>query len=402
MIKIAKRIDIEKHGDKKIGIALLTSFVVLTIQYFILIFFNLMDTANGSKVQFLSKAIVGVIYLYALPVVINRNIYKLVGIYCIAIFVFLLNFIFFPENHPYIKEVIFPFFFMCLPAFVYSMSLDDLNILKKIMKKSSLIVFIFGTILFVLTLSGKVSIGVYSMELSYYMLLPAIMFIDELLENFSPKTMLASLISIMVILSLGSRGALICIVLFIVLKLIRFGFNMTYKKFFYSLLIIGTIMTSLIYFENILKYIDNVLMSFGIRSRSIQIFLSGDVHLSGRDNIYQNIIREIYSNPILGIGLAGDRRFTDTGYAHNFFLEVLSNFGVVFGSIILIILIFIIMRKLLTVNDGKYNMILVWLSLGFVPLLVSSSYLINIKFWIFMGLIISGLFKKRKSKCYRN
>ena len=65
------------------------------------------------------------------------------------------------------------------------------------------------------------------------------------------------------------------------------------------------------------------LLHYGFHSRTLYLFLNDrGVYLSGRFSIYQNIFAEILKNPILGIGLAGDRRITDGVYAHNIFIEV--------------------------------------------------------------------------------
>lgn len=393
MIKVLSRKNIIKGetDDKKISIALMSSFVILTIQYFILISFDLLGTSAAAKVQLLSKILVGIAFAYALPTVLRLNMLKFVATYFIAIFIFLIHYLFFSENHLYLKELIFPFFFMCLPAFVYSISLSDWNVLKQIMKKASVLIFFFGVILGILIFSGKSSVGAYSMSLSYYMLLPAIIFLEEFIEKFSLKALLFFLTSVIVILALGSRGAVLCIIVFVLLKSIRFNFKFTNSKILFNLITIGIIIPAFIYLDYILKFIYNSLLNFGIESRSILLFLREDVHLSGRDYIYQNNMREIMESPILGLGLGGDRNINGGGYVHNFFLEVLANFGLIVGGILLVLMIVLILKSLLVKDKKNYSMVIIWVSLGFVQLMVSSSYLVDIKFWIFLGLLIKAV-----------
>src|SRR5690554_1590591 len=123
-----------EKGDKKISIALMASFVILTIQYFILAYFNLFGTVNASKIQLLSKLIVGVIFLYALPIVWKRSKKKFIIIYFIGIFLFLINYLMFQQNQAYLKELIIPVFLMSLPIFVFSLSIYNLDILRKVMR----------------------------------------------------------------------------------------------------------------------------------------------------------------------------------------------------------------------------------------------------------------------------
>lgn len=61
-----------KSDDQKISIAIMASFIVLTIQYFLLIYFNLIGTGIGSGIQLFSKVMVGVLFLYALPAVLKE------------------------------------------------------------------------------------------------------------------------------------------------------------------------------------------------------------------------------------------------------------------------------------------------------------------------------------------
>jgi len=49
-----------------------------------------------------------------------------------------------------------------------------------------------------------------------------------------------------------------------------------------------------------------------------------------------------------------------------------------------------IFKSLLTKDKEKYNMIIIWISFGFVSFMVSSSYSIDLKFWILIGLIVNN------------
>lgn len=392
MKKVKKKID----DDKKISVALMISFIILTFQYFVLIYFELLGTVEATRIQLLSKVLVGAVFLYALPAVLKRSTWKLIITYFVAIFIFIINYLIFPENHEYLKGITLSFFFMCLPSFIYSMSIRDWKTLKQIMRKASFIVFILGTILGVLIFSGTVSAGEYSMSLSYYMLLPAIIYLDILFDKLSLKPLLFVLVSVFVILALGSRGAVLCVVVYIILKLLKSNHKQTYKRLYFYLSFFTLFIFTLIFRESILIYLDRILESLGIKSRSIRLFLKGDLNLSGRDDIYQNVLQETTNNPLLGIGIGGDRRVNGGGYVHNIFLEIIANFGIILGGALAIILLFMILKGLLLKDNEKYNIIIIWLNIAFVNLMLSSSYLIDMKFWILLGLLIQ-LFKSNKT-----
>jgi len=381
--------------DNKISIAIMSSFAILTLQYLILIYFNLIGTPSAYRIQLISKIVVGFFYIIALPTVLRRNKFKFLAVFFISIFIFLLNFLLFNENWIFLKDVIFPYFFTCLPSLIYSYSISDWNVLESVMKKTSLLVFIIGSIIGILVFSNRASIGTYSMAFSYYMLLPTIVHIDEFLEKFTFKSIFVVSVSLIIILALGSRGAILCVGVFVILKLVQMGKKLSYKTIFIYVIILFLIATFLLLFDTILQNLYDFLLQFGIRSRSIALFLRDDVHLSGRDRLYEDMIQEILDNPVFGIGLAGDRRVIG-GYSHNIFIEVISDFGIIIGGILVLVLAIISYQTLFSQNKMLSNFIVIWFCIGAVSLMVSGSYLTEFKFWIFLGLAIKSLRTSKK------
>lgn len=382
--------------DKKISIALMASFVILAVQYFILIYFKLMDTNFSSTVQLLSKLLVGLAYLYALPSVLKRTSISFITAYSVAIFIFLFQYMLFFENRDYIVSLVFPFFFMCLPAFIYTRSIKNFDEFFKLMKISSYIILVISVIIGFFVLTGRVYIGYYSMTLSYYVLIPAIIFIDELMTKFSHKGLLFVILSLLIIIGLGSRGPILCIITFTILKFVKQNKKKTYVNFFMKFCVIVTGILSFLFFKEIMMLLYNFLMKFGINSRTLFLFLHDGVYLSNRDVIFMNVIDDIIQNPLLGIGVSGDRRVLDGAYVHNFFIEIIANFGIILGSFIIVALIIFIVKSLLTRDNRTYRLVIIWFSLGFIHLMVSSSYLIDIKFWVFLGLLFNPNLKTSK------
>ncbi|MGO1470059.1 MAG: O-antigen ligase family protein [Tissierella sp.] len=384
--------------DRRISIAIMSSFAILTIQYLILIFFDLTGTSMGRIIQLTSKALVGFFYLIALPSVLKRNRNKFIAIYFISFYIFIINFIFFAQNRIYLKQIIFPLFFTGISSFIYSYSINDWEVLMDVMKKTSKIVFLVGSFISVLIFSGFSNVGSYSMSLSYYMLLPATVYINELFNKISLKNVFAAGVSLFVIVTLGSRGPILCLGVFIMLKLVKYLKRLTYNKMPLYLSLFAMVGTGLIFFKEILTFAFNFLMSIGIRSRSLLLFAEGGIYLSGRDNLYSDVFEQILNNPIFGLGLMGDRFILGNRYVHNIFMEILINFGMLIGLLFIVIITYLIIKSLFIKNAKKYNVIIIWLSLGFIHLMVSSTYLTDFKFWIFLGLICNALIKTNKFK----
>lgn len=376
--------------DPKISWALMSSFIILTLQYLFLVYFNLLETAIGAHMQLLSKSLVGAVYLYAIPVVLRRSKRIFFESYVVAVFIFVLHYIFFPENRIFIATLIIPFFFMVLPSFIYALSLRDLLIFKNIMEKTSCIVFWTGALLGTLVFFTKASIGSYSMSLSYYMLLPAVVSLNKLFRKRTVIDSIIFILSLAIIISLGSRGPILCIVVFILLKILRPNFRTSYKKTIIFLNFLGISAVVLIFFKEIIKAMYNALLGYGIHSRTLYLFLmDSGFYLSSRSSKYQIVIEEIIKSPILGIGLAGDRRAANGIYVHNLFIELISDFGLIIGIFLCIFILYFILKLLLIKDKNKRDIFIIWVSLGFVPLMMSGSYLTNINFAIFMGLLIN-------------
>ncbi|MCP1144138.1 hypothetical protein [Lysinibacillus endophyticus] len=381
----------EEIADLKISIVIISSTVVLPIQFLILFSLNLYETSIGNAIQLFSKGIVAVLFLFTLPIILKKNMMKLIVVYFLGTFIFFLQFIIFPENRNYLIELIFPLFFMCLPVFIYTVTLKNWAVLKKVMEQASIIIFIACAIMGIQVILGTASIGTYSMTFSYYLLLPVVISLNELIERFRLLPFIITMLSILLILLIGSRGPLLCIAVFIILKLIRPGVSIATSKMriFSYFTLIMLILFFCINYKNIILVINYNLLKFGFYSRSINLFLSNEIYLSGRDEIYEMIVQNIVNNPFLGIGIAGDRRVADGVYAHNIMIEFFANFGVIIGTILITALLFKMTKLLFSKDINVYNMMILWISMGFIELLVSGSYLTHIPFWILLGLIIN-------------
>jgi len=165
----------------------------------------------------------------------------------------------------------------------------------------------------------------------------------------------------------------------------------TYKRLIFHIAALLIAFILFIFYKDILLFVYNILENHGIQSRSIILFLEGGIYLSGREEIYASIMEQIILNPLFGVGIAGDRVYLNGSYSHNIFLEIISGFGVIIGTLIILLLGLLIVKSLFSKNSRTVNYVLVWFSVGFVPLIVSGSYLIDFKFWIFLGVALKSL-----------
>ncbi len=241
--------------------------------------------------------------------------------------------------------------------------------------------------------------GLYSMEFSYSTIILALLSLSLFIYKNEKKYGVVFLVFFIVNLRTGSRGSLLCYVVFSLLLILLADSR---KKSFMLLNVI-TLLGTIFYmsFQKIFEW----LYSIFPESRTIKLFAEGEVfYLSGRENYYRFIIGEIKEAPLRFRGLYSDRIYlakyfgtVDTSqiygsYTHNFFLEILFQFGLLAGIILLTICIICIIKCIHIVkrseNISLKCVYIVFASYCIGQLMVSNSYLTALSFGIYFGMTI--------------
>lgn len=378
--------------DKRISLALASSFFILTTQFFILSYFQLFESEMANLVQLISKVVVGLFFLFTILPIIKRNSKVLVVSYSVSLFVFLSHYLLFPVNRTHMEEIAFSFLLVSILSFVYIMSIRNINIFRSIMEKTALYIFLIGLMLTLLIIVGKASLVSYSMAFGYYLLLPAVYYQRRFFIEKKLIYLIIVILSLLMILLLGSRGPLLSFGVYILLYPFINLDKPNYKDIFTFISLSIIAISVYVNYNKIILNIENFFDYLGIKSRSLTLLFSNSqegIHLSGRDKIYELSISRIKDNPLFGLGITEDRSYG--AYTHNVFLEILSGFGIVFGSIIIVLLLILMLIGLFKFNKQMANDVLVWISIGFVPLFVSNSYLISFQFWMLLGYLLRGV-----------
>lgn len=389
-----------KNGNKKISIAIMSSSVVLSVQYFILIFFQLTNTNVGSVIQLFAKIIAGIFFLIAFPYIIKNYKKSVLYIYFFIVILYLISFLIFKNNRVFMIDNALDYFVIIPLTFIYALCLSDYLEFKKILKISSIIIFVFGVATSLIVFLGIGDIGAYSMSLSYYLLIPAIISLNEFFNKYRFSYLMIFMLAFLFILSLGSRGPLIPIVTFVFLKLIKSNSN-SFKNMIQKILLISIFFGLAFLYRPILNTLSNFLDYLNLNSRTIRLLLDNLLYLSGRDNLYISSLNLIKDNPIFGYGIFGDRYLLGT-YVHNIILELFIDFGLIIGSLIIFVIVYkMIIRIFQTKNIIKYEIFIMWFSIGVIPLFVSGSYLTSANFWVFIGILFSKYSRETKKGILR-
>lgn len=270
---------------------------------------------------------------------------------------------------------------LCLISVKPKLSQID-NVLLKI---SWAIVGLMGIFVLAFFTGNTVAFG-YNMPLAYALLLPTL----TLYKNIGLYSKVAFVFLLLCMLIFGSRGPLAVACLYIIYDLIQ-----TSKK---NLLILVMLLFLTV---SILPLLADQLDGLGISSRTLNFILSGDFgSAEGRDEIYPMCIKLINENWFAGVGIFGDRIHLDEE-CHNFILEILVNYGVILGTLILVYIGLFFLISYIKLDDVRRNYFAKFVIAFFIPLMVSDSYLISIYFGLFWGLILVLNNERKFNSCAR-
>lgn len=191
------------------------------------------------------------------------------------------------------------------------------------------------------------------------------------------------LMSLVSILSFGARAT----VLFAICFIIYYEVVTNKVNKWHIILALGVIAIMYLNIDGIVRSIAE--LPIFENSRIITSYLNEKVFESSSRDIIINACQKRLDTIVLECpGFFGDRPYLNGAiYPHNFFYEVIMDFGWLFGIILLIWMAYIVYKDYFIKN---YHILTVYLLLSlFGRYLISGSYIIEGKFWIFIFSILS-------------
>ena len=356
----------------------------------------------------ISQMLYALIVLFILlDMAVNKNnhvaVFTILAIFIILIFIssFLT-----PEICVIRKITMITFFSACLPGFYLGRNMIKC---EKLVMNAKPYIIISIACLALIELLGKDTNGMYFITYSF---LPSALF--SILIALKEKSVLYFLIFIYLvseIFMIGARGPILCIMIFVV-TLITFG---TKNKIVKTSIILIAIL-----FSSVIMFFSKGLIAFLFERfpdlRMTQFLSNGDVFdFSTRQDIFTYGWDFILKDPWKIRGLLADRvfytyNFIGTNklgayvnesmisglYAHNIWLELSIEFGILFGTAIIIVIGCIIIKSIInTKRDKLVTFVYILIAtIGIVPLFFSFSYLTYDLFWLLLGLSINITYRK--------
>mgnify|MGYP000952176011 CR=1 FL=1 len=155
--------------------------------------------------------------------------------------------------------------------------------------------------------------------------------------------------------------------------------------------------------KNVILIMLNILGKYGLTSRTLVKLYEGTITSStGRDDIIKVVLDLIFKHPFgVGVGVERISIFHEiyykkgildnlsSSYPHNFFLEIIVQFGIFIGSLIIIYVLYIIFKAMIKGNEEERDIVIIFFSIGFIHLLVSSTYLQSQYLFYLLGISVN-------------
>lgn len=344
----------------------------------------------------------------ALKAIIRRINWDSIGLVFFFLIFYLASICFYgtePEDWLYLGAEIM----LSVSCYIVAKSINDFAKFKAYLNITAIIVGISSfLLLFVFKMAEE---ELYSQYYGYMALSASIISASVLFEKFKITHLLNLILSLSVIVYSGARGPLVCFALFVGIKFLLIS-GISLRKRITILTVVCTLIAILIFFyQDILIYLSEIGEVKGYSLRLLTLMSDESLLIDqGRDALRQYSIQLLTENPLTGVGIYNDRillanHFRDSlsevagTYPHNIFIEVLLQFGLILGSLMIIWLLWIIYRVTLkNKNKDTKDIILIFLAIGFFPLLFSGSYLQDGLFFLFLGLCINTVKDERITK----
>ncbi len=240
----------------------------------------------------------------------------------------------------------------------------------------------------------------YSLDFGYSMAFVLLVVLYAYMFERKKWQLIFSVVLLALIFDTGSRGSLLVVFVFAAFFFIDSKWKMRQRV--RNLLIISVAGISvMLLWKHLLLLLISVMEKNHISSRTLNMLVSGEaMDDNGRDLIHDIILKKIAEKPYTGYGAFGDRQFIgplfNWGYSHSILYEMWADFGVIFGTLFLALLVFLAMKIILTEKDPKTNAVCVILVSLASRLVLSNTFWGDPYYWMLIGFILMYYVNKHK------
>lgn len=211
-----------------------------------------------------------------------------------------------------------------------------------LMGKVSCIAILIDSLFIYFILSGSEMQNDDDMSRAYFLLLSVLFAINY---AFDSKTLLGisfSLLGVLLLLSLGTRGPIMIVLAFMATKIIQSSSDKGMGAIVFVVILILLWFVNSPYWNSALLFLREIISSVGLSTRVLDHTIEGEMvtNYSERDVIFTLLISKIKESPLNGWGVYGEWQFVGWS-AHNMYLEILICYGVIVGGFIILWMLYI-------------------------------------------------------------
>lgn len=308
---------------------------------------------------------------------------------------YLLNIQLFPQNADVLVNRLFSFSLLTLPYYYIGVTLDIKRFYNFFYYISVVAVFMcaFYELLYAQSASytGDVDTSEYNMELAYSILPHVLMVSWRALKSFVILNIAPMLLGLMLLLSFGTRGPVICAIVFIVIYLL-FIRPSKYQKTM-RIITVACAVYAMSFLDQFMTFMQLMTFQLGMSTRIFDKYFEGELEdSSGRDYIRETLLRELsIDNSLFGHGVLGSYPYVNT-YPHNIVLEFLFSFGWVWGIAILFCIVYIIAKMLINTHQCEINVTfgILLVIASILKLCFSSTFVDDALFFMLLGYCVNS------------
>ena len=395
-IQLGKRLSGEEI-DNRIAFCIALQFFFWKISYSLKGIFYIGDSSSRFLFTLVLMLLSAFFFIKNLRYVFAERYILIINVYVVFVLLFTFSFIRYQEIADYIFQCGMDTGLLCLPMFFFTLSLKSYKKLYEYMVKFSYPSIILSFLAFYIHYINNSALQ-YDMSVSYIGLLPIIFIINDMFVK--PKLAKVGFVGLglFTTFTAGSRGPLVSMLAFIFML---FVFDLHRMKF-YIKLIFGTVFGStmlVVLNSGLIQSLANLLTGWGINSRSLYLIANeGLMDMSGRDILYRSAYEFITKNPITGYGVASDIFLLKIGYTHNVLYQIALEFGVFVLVIFIAYVIYMSICALKSKDQYIRWFYVIFFCSGFIPLLMSSTYLRSQEFFVMVAVGTAAVTASRKVK----
>lgn len=315
----------------------------------------------------------------------------------LVISVFIMNYVFFPNNELMLNEYAPKFLAGALPFYIAGVifKLDETT--ERVIYWSSvggLFILVAYYLLYIqnAAYSGETEVLEDMMGPAYAALPFILVIIRKLLTKFDFLSLALSVFGFIFLLSFGARGPIACLLFFVV------GYLLFFKRYSKPVLTKGLFIVigllCFVFINDILEFLSPIMEALGMGTRIIDFVLA--IAMFGADDAMDTSILERqdmfrvgldYVN-VTGHGIGSFASVTHSvySYSHNIIVDFLIEYGIIIGPLLLLLILRLFVRGWLrSKSEAEKSFILIMFCIGFVSLLFSHTYLIKYEFFFAIG-----------------